>query len=152
MASKVTPIEQLPNVHLETQKENYQQYQPSPEEYEHQITGQQNYQERQFVHPMPPPPQYEEPQPMYVPRQVRFQEQPEFIAEKRGIFSFIKENSKVILVLFVILFAVQLEGVQSMFRKMAGIIRIPEDYIFTGSKALSSLVGTIMFFVAQINL
>jgi hypothetical protein len=44
-----------------------------------------------------------------------------------------------------------LEGGQRLFRKFAGMVKVPENMLFTGGKIIGAFVFTIIFFLIIIK-
>jgi hypothetical protein len=139
-----------------------------------QMNNQEQFRQRQFVPQLPPshdpysgqqmPPQpqqhviYQEPvtpsayfpqQPTVMPNTGEKGGQP---PESNGYLDLLKKNGKLLVAIFALLFFAQLQGTQSIFRKLAGTVRVPEDYIYIGAKLLVALVLTVVFFLAKKNL
>lgn len=201
MATKATPIEQLPNVQMSTERESFNNPYPvqppiapnqggreqiSPpgsatqmadyidgQQQAERMVSQEQYRQRQFVPQYPPShdpysgqgppvPQHMNPPmdaPMYrTDNQMDYYEQqePPFEQQMRqpsekGYLQSLLGDSKCLFLVFVLLFFVQMAGTQSIFRKLAGMIKIPETMIFTGAKIISAATLTAVFFLVKKN-
>ncbi len=93
---------------------------------------------------------YEQQQQQPIPPPLPEIEQEEY--DNVGLLSYFMYNIKPALVVFFLLVLVQLEGVQTAFRKAVTMLRIPESGIYTGAKVLSSLIGAVVFLLVLRNL
>jgi len=214
MGSKATPIEQLPNVQMETQRENFgnapmppQPPQPmnnpgggpqggapqgattqmaeqiAAQQQAEQMANQEQFRQRQFVPQYPPSHdpfsgQQMPPQPVNLPPQPQFtnpqQMHPMMASQMEalamlqaqqqggavvpasswtgGYLGALMGNAKTLFLLAVLLFFVQMEGVQQVFRKLARAARVPDGMVFTGAKVIGAVVATLVFFLVKKNL
>jgi len=126
---------------------------------------QNNYVNRQFVQPpintyRPPdsdiyghPEQY----PEQMPTSSRHEPPQKYVEDNIvpsdvGILQLLMIQNKTLAIVFALLVAVQLETSQSLFRKLARLMKVPDTMIFNVSKVFLSLVGVIIFFFVCRNL
>jgi hypothetical protein len=94
--------------------------------------------------PMGPPPQMMmQPRPM--PPQQRME--PPQVQENMSTYGFLKENMKMVALVFFLILLSQMEGMQSLIRRFLTYTPLPENFIFTGSKVVVALVGAILFVI-----
>ena len=70
---------------------------------------------------------------------------------EKSIFQIIKENSKMLAILFALLMMVQMEMVQTIIRTTIRMTKIPENMIFIVGKVLTSILGVFLFFIIYRN-
>jgi len=74
------------------------------------------------------------------------------IIKERNLWHQLMAHSKVLLLVVVLLFVSQLQIVQNLFRTFSRTVKVPDTMVFTVSKLLVSLVGTVVFFVVLRNM
>ena len=69
-----------------------------------------------------------------------------------NLYALVKENSKMLAVLFALFMAVQTDIVQFFVRSVVRMTKVPDNMLFTVSKVLTSVVGVVLFFITYRNL
>lgn len=90
-----------------------------------------------------------QPQPQPQPQKVQLVKNTE---TSNNVYTLVKENSKMLAVLFALFMAVQTDIVQFFVRSIVRMTKVPENMLFTVSKVLTSVVGVILFFISYRNL
>lgn len=157
--SKSTPIHHLPkneNVQMQmTQQTN----QPSPPMQNPQVYNNPRgmVYDNQSMGSQP-----DTPHPPVMNQQQNYQYQPQYndnpvlnneIDDKtRTIFQLMLSQSKMLSIIFLLLFMVQLNATQGLVSKLTKLLNIPDNMASVSGKLIASLVGVILFFFVFKNL
>ena len=76
----------------------------------------------------------------------------EYVNVSKSFFDFLRDNSKLIGVLFVLFLLIQLESVNNIVNTLLRLLRLPDNTIFVSSKILLSLFGVLVFFMILRNI
>jgi hypothetical protein len=115
---------------------------------EYQKDMQDHFIKRQFVPQSGMQPQTND---YYEPAQKVYQTMSTNPKIEKSIFQIIKENSKILAILFALLMIVQMEMVQTIIRTTIRMTKIPDNMIFIVSKVLASILGVFLFFIIYRN-
>ena len=96
-----------------------------------------NYQQENMVNPQ------------YMPQDISIGDG---VEKKASFYSFLMSDIKYISILFALFFLVQYGYVQDIFYNLSRMMKIPDNFIFTFTKIIISLVATIIIIVSQIYL
>ena len=161
--SQSTPIEQLPPPrnsmdYHDPQMSSHEAMSMAQHDADRQ-SSQQQFVDRQFVETnqpqqvpmvdprgMPPPVMHAPPQVQHVAREPMVVAP---VSQNVGILTVIKNNLKTIGLVFFIILISQMAGVGSMVRKLLTYTPIPDNQLFLGGKMVISLVGAVVFVIAQ---
>ena len=154
-------MNQYPNPQMHDGHPMYQQMNLDQER--HPTNVQNNFMNRQFVHPpitmdgrLPDDPEpsgaYHEQMTSTIRGPTVKSNDYAIMPKENGIFKLLQMESKTLLLVFSLLVCIQLETTQGLFRKLTRMMKVPDSMVFTSSKVFAAMVGVLVFFFVRRNL
>ena len=71
--------------------------------------------------------------------------------KEKKLFDLLRENSKMLAILFAFFMLIQMDLVQTMVRTFIRMTKVPDNMLFTVSKVFTSLLAVVLFFIVYRN-